>query len=75
MNASDKEAFDGTVEISQRELSLLRFTCDIFPCRESPLSSTQSLSNSEDFAQSAQTLLDKGLVERKTFRPKRELLR
>lgn len=75
MTQSPLDPFDGFVEISRRELNLLRFTCDLIPCPESPLSSKLSLSTSEDFGDSAETLLSKKLVEEKTFRPKRELLR
>jgi len=69
------DPFDGIVEISHKELNLLRFTCDLIPYSESPLSSQLSISKSEEFGDSVQTLLKKSLVEEKTFRPKRELLR
>ncbi|MEE2902763.1 MAG: hypothetical protein VYC39_10545 [Myxococcota bacterium] len=75
MNQIPDDPFDGIVKISHKELNLLRFTCDLIPCNESPLSSQLSISNSEGFGDSAQTLLEKSLVEERTFRPKRELLR
>ena len=75
MNQIPDDPFDGIVKISQKELNLLRFTCDLMPCNESPLASQLSISDSEEFGESAQTLLEKRLVEEKTFRPKRELLR
>ena len=61
--------------LSRPELNLLRFTCDLYAGEESPLASKSPISETGNLQAVAQGLLDRKLVQEKSFRPTRELLR
>jgi hypothetical protein len=75
MNTPTENPPPGTINLSTKELNLLRFTCDLYAGEESPLVSKNSITETQDLQTVAQGLVDRDLVQAKTFRPARELLR
>ena len=61
--------------LTRDETHLLRFTCDLYAEDESPLGPFEALDDAGALQAAARTLVDRGLADKKTFRPNRELLR
>lgn len=63
------------ISLSLEELAILAFTGDVDPCEESPLSRVLSGLGDELLDLGAKRLVARGLADRVTLRPKRELQR
>lgn len=66
---------DGVFVLTTDELHLLRFTCDVSTADESPLGRLVPILDSGVLEQAARSLIARGLADRGTFRPERELSR
>lgn len=76
-SASSSEAIDpaSEVELSDDELLLLRLTCELSTDDESPLGPLQIEVDPERLENGARTLVRRGLADRRTYRPHREIVR
>ncbi len=63
------------IELTTDEILLLRFTCELAIDEESAFGPLVDRQDPEVLRRSARSLVDKGLADRKTYRPHRELLR
>jgi hypothetical protein len=76
MKATEPEAAEGRpFSLSREELMLLRFTCDLSAQEESPLGPVDAIDEPELLDQAAKTLAARHLIDLKSYRPDRELLR
>ena len=64
-----------TIELSTDEVLLLRYTCELTFDEESAFGPLGEHPEPERLQKSARALIDRGLADRKTYRPHRELLR
>jgi hypothetical protein len=66
---------DEEVLLSRDELHLLRFTCELSAEDESPLGPVQALEDERVLELAAHSLIGRGLIDRATLRPHREVVR
>lgn len=64
-----------TFVLTKPEVNLLRFTCDLYADEQSPLGPILVMEESSSLERAAASLVTRGLVDKGTFRPNRELVR
>ena len=74
MSLAEAKPNSDVVVLDESEVAYLRFTCDLYAERESPLGGPDEF-DTKLLSQAARALVSRGLADSATYRPNRELVR